>query len=218
MWRLLLLLGTLGSLQAASVSIEIASPGNIYSNPQFAADQGFYVGPYTLVVNGETMLGLCVDFYHQSTVGNPWGAFETPVTSTGMNNTYVYQENAGNPNVNAVTLRTYEEETYLYLHIIAALLPKDRIAIQEAAWSITDPGFSISNNREAQLWVAAAENPANYLHVNLSGIVIYSDVTGIHGGQQEFIAVPVDVVPEPAALVFLSGLLGLAYVKWGRRR
>ncbi len=125
-----------------------------------------------------------------STVGNPWGAFETPVTAAGMNNSYVYQENAGNPNVNAVTLHTYEEETYLYLQIIAALLPKDRIAIQEAAWSITDPAFNISNNREAQLWKASAMDPTNYLHVNLSGIVIYSGVTGIHGGQQEFIAIP----------------------------
>jgi hypothetical protein len=218
MWRLLFFLVALGTLKAASISIEIASPGNIYANPQFAADQGFYVGPYTLVVNGEPMLGLCVDFYHQSTVGNPWGAFETPVTAAGMNNTYVYQENAGNPNVNAVTLLTYEEETYLYLQIIAALLPKDRIAIQEAAWSITDPAFNISNNREAQLWKASAMDPTNYLHVNLSGIVIYSDVTGIHGGQQEFIAIPVNAVPEPAALILLAGLLGLACIPLRSRR
>lgn len=218
MWRLLFLLIALGTLEAASVSIEIASPGNIYANPQFAADQGYYVGPYTLVVNGETMLGLCVDFYHQSTVGNPWGAFETPVTSAGMNNTYVYQEDAGNPNVNAMTLQTYEEETYLYLQIIAALLPKDRIAIQEAAWSITDPAFNISNNHEAQLWAAAAMGPSNYLYANLSGIVIYSDVTGINGGQQEFIAIPVNAVPEPAALSLLAGLLGLVCIRLRRRR
>ncbi len=212
------MLGTIGSLQAASVSIEIASPGNIYASQPFATEGGFYVGPYTLVVNGETMLGLCVDFYHQSSVGEPWSAFQTPVTATGLNNTYVYQRNAGNPNANAVALQTYEEETYLYRQIITALLPADRIAIQEAAWSITDPGFSISNNPEAQLWAAAAENPANYLHVDLTGIVIYSDVRGLNGGQQEFIADPVNVVPEPAALGFLAGLLAVVCFALGRRR
>jgi hypothetical protein len=218
MRRLLLFIVALGTVQAATVSIEIASPGNIYSNPQFASDRGYYVGPYTLVVNGETMLGLCVDFYHQSTLGHTWGAFETPVTAAGMNNTYGYQENARNPNVNAVTLQTYEEEVYLYRQIIAAFLPNDRIAIQEAAWSITDPGFSISNNLEAQLWAAAAENPANYQHVNLSGVVIYSDVKGINGGDQEFISIPVvNAAPEPAAIGLLAGLLGLACVKCGRR-
>lgn len=217
MWRLLLLLGALGTLEAASVSIEIASPGNIYASQEFATDRGFYVGPYTLVVNGETTLGLCVDFYHQSGVGQSWSAFQTPVTSGVLNNTYVYQENAGNPNVNAVALQTYEEEIYLYRQIVGALLPADRIAIQEAAWSITDSSFDISNNREAQVWAAAAKDAANYLRVDLTGLVIYSDVRGINGGEQEFIADPINPVPEPPALGIFASLLGLAFIKRRRR-
>ncbi len=209
------MLGIFGSLKATSVSIEIASPGNIYSSQPYATEGDFYVGPYTLVVNGETMLGMCVDFYHQSGVDEPWSAFQTPVTPTAMNNTYVYQRNAGSPNVNAVTLQTYQEETYLFSQIIAALLPAERAAIQEAAWSITDPGFSISDEPAAKLWVAAAENPSNFLNVNLTGIVIYSD---IRGGEQEFIAYPVNTISEPGALSFLAGLLGFAYVTLRHRR
>jgi hypothetical protein len=218
MWRLLVILGTLGSIQAAPISIKISTAGDIFDNPSKVSEGGYYVGPYTLVVNGETMLGLCVDFYHQSTVGHTWGAFETPVTATGMNNTYVYQENATNPNVNAITQQTYEEEAYLYLQIVTALLPSERIAIQEAAWSITDAGFNISKDPQAQLWVAAAENPSNYLNVNLASIVIYSDVKGINGGEQEFIALPVNVVPEPAAIGLLAGLLALVCGAARRKR
>ena len=211
------MLGALGTLEATSVSIEIASPGNIYADPAFVTDQGYYVGPYTLVVNGETKLGLCVDFYHQSTVDHPWSAFQTPVTSGVLNNTYVYQENAGNPSVNGVALQTYEEEIYLYRKIVASILPADRIAIQEAAWSITDSSFDISNNREAQMWAAAAKDPANYLRVDLTGLVIYSDAHGINGGEQEFIADPITQVPEPAALGIFAGVLGLACIKLRRR-
>jgi len=209
-------------LRAATVSIEIASPGNIYASQQNVADQGFYVGPYTLVVNGVTLLGLCVDFSHQSGVGYSWNAFQTPVTSAGMNNTYVYQASASNPNVDAITLRTYEEEAYLYRKIVAALLPADRIAIQEAAWSITYSGFDISNNPEAQMWAAAAMDPANYQRVNLAGLVIYSDAGGIRGGEQEFISIgvadPVGVVPEPGALGLIAGLLAVACIRVRRRR
>src|SRR5271170_646379 len=225
MWRLLFLFGVLGPLRATTVSIEIASPGNINAsqNQNVVAD-GFYVGPYTLVINGVTTLGLCVDFSHQSGLGYSWSAFQTPVTSTGMNNTYVYQENAGNSSLDALTLQTYEEEVYLYRQIVSTLLPSARIAIQEAAWSITDSAFDISNNQEAQVWAAAAKNPANYGQVGLSGIYIFSDVRGINGGQQEFIAdpgsvaAPVDVVPEPAALGLVAGSLGVAYIRRRHRR
>jgi len=220
MWRLLFLLGALGTLQAASVSIEIASPGNIYASQQNVADQGFYVGPYTLVINGVTLLGLCVDFSHQSGVGYSWNAFQTPVTSEGMNQTYVYQAYSGDPNVDAITLQTYQEEAYLYLQIVATLLPANRIAIQDAAWSITYSAFDISNNPEAQLWAAAAMDPANYQSVDLAGIAVYSDV---NRGQQEFVSAPVnsdpiDVVPEPAALGFVAGLLGVACITLRQRR
>lgn len=140
MWRLLFLLGALGTL-AASVR---SSPDNIDADPPFVSAQGFCVGPDTLVVKGETMRGLFVDFYHLSTIANPWGA------SAGMNNT-TSSGGSGNPGLNAVTLQTDDEETSLYLQIIAALLPRNRIAVQEATWSITDPRFSITDNPEAQL-------------------------------------------------------------------
>ncbi len=94
--------------------MDIASPGNIFAPQQYVIDRGVYIGPYTLDINGVTTLGLCVDFAHWSQVGEYWDSFQTAVAPTGMNNTYVYQANVSNPNVDAVTLKTYEEEAYLY--------------------------------------------------------------------------------------------------------
>jgi hypothetical protein len=215
MRRILFLLGAFGTLHAGTVSMDIASPGNIFAPQQYVIDRGVYIGPYTLDINGVTTLGLCVDFAHWSQVGEYWDSFQTAVAPTGMNNTYVYQANVSNPNVDAVTLKTYEEEAYLYRQIVSTLLPADRIAIQEAAWSITYSGFDISGNSDAQFWAAAAANPANYLNVNLTGIYIFSDVHGINNGEQEFMVDParpvgqVSSVPEPPSIGLCAALLGL---------
>lgn len=208
---ILVVCGTL--LRAGTVSVEITSPGNVYVNPQNVVDNGFYVGPYTLSVNAVTFLGLCVDFSHESGLGYFWNAYETSLAPAGMDYTYVYQDNASNAGVDAITYQTYLEEAYLFNQIVGTNDPATRIAIQDAAWNITDAAFSISNNLPAQNWVTAAENPANDQSVNVGGIVVLSDVTGINGGQQEFVTdppPPVSQVPEPASIGLLGGVLGLA--------
>jgi hypothetical protein len=210
MRRLLLLIGALGTLQASSVSIDIDNPGDMSAAQPFVISGGVFIGPYTLDISGATSLGLCVDYEHWSEVGTAWESFQTPIAVTGMNNTYVYQANARNPNVDAITFQTYEEEAFLYRQIVSSLLPADRIAMQEAAWSITYTGFDITSDSEAQLWAAVARNPVNYLHVDLTGLYVFSDVHGSKHGEQEFISDPVVSTPEPASLGLLAGLLGIA--------
>ncbi len=201
-------------LRAGTVSVEITSPGNVYATPQIVTGGGYYIGPYTLSVNGVTLLALCVDFSHDSGAGYTWSAYETPIAPTGMNGTYVYQNNAANPSVNAITFQRYEEEAYLFNQIAGTSDPATRIAIQDAAWNLTDAAFSLIGNLSAQNWVAAAQNPVNYQHVNLTDLDILSDVTGLAGGQQEFIVDPASPsnVPEPASIGFVAIALGLAWL------
>ncbi|MGA7411435.1 MAG: PEP-CTERM sorting domain-containing protein [Bryobacteraceae bacterium] len=128
----------------------------------------------------------------------------------------MYQNNAANPAVDAITFQVYEEEAYLFNQIVGTSDPATRIAIQDAAWNLTNAAFSLVGNLAAQNWVTAAENPAKNQHVNLTGIFILSDVTGTNG-QQEFIFDPPTLsrVPEPASLGLLGGVLGLACL-WRR--
>ncbi len=212
-----LLIATLGTLQASSVSIDIADPGNLSATQPYVISGGVYIGPYTLDINGVTSLGLCVDYEHWSEVGVPWKAVQTSITPTGMNNTYVYQANSKNPNVNAMTFQIYEEEAFLYRQIVSSLLRTDRIAMQEAAWSITDPHFEITNDPEAQLWAAVARNPVYYQHVDLTGLYVFTDVHGNRNGEQEFLIDPVGSTPEPPSLGRLAGLLGIT-CGWLRQR
>jgi hypothetical protein len=209
MRRLLLVIGALGTLQASAASIDIASPGNLSATQSYVTSGGVFIGPYTLDINGTTSLALCVDYEHWSEVGVPWESFQTPIAATGMNNTYVYQANAKNPNVDAITFQIYEEEAFLYRQIVSNLLPGDRTAMQEAAWSVTYTGFDITDDPEAQLWAAVARNPVNYQHVDLTGLYVFSDVHGSKRGEQEFMSDPVGSVPEPASLGVLAGLLGI---------
>lgn len=217
MKKLALLMGISAALlRAGTVSGEITSPGNVYATPQNVTDSGFYIGPYTLNVDGVTLLGMCVDFSHETGLGYSWSAYETPIAPTGMNHTYVYQNNAVNPAVDALTFQIYEEEAYLFNQIVGTSDPATRIAIQDAAWNLTDAAFSLVGNLAAQTWATAAENPANYQHVNLTGIFILSDVMGINGGQQEFVfdpTPPLSNVPEPASVGLLGGVLGLACLR-----
>jgi len=91
MKKIALLFGLFGAiLRADTVPVEIMSPGNAPDTPQNVADNGYYVGPYTLNVSGVTLLGLCVDFTHHSGLGYSWNGYQTSLAPTGMDQTYVY--------------------------------------------------------------------------------------------------------------------------------
>ncbi len=149
------------------------------------ADDGqYYVGPYTLSINGSNIAAMCVDVSDESNVGNSWTA---SLSQVGGDISHTYHP------TEAVQ---YEEEAYLY-----SLITKpgaDRVDIQHAAWSITDAGYAI--NSAAQSFVTLAQN--NYGKMDFSGYELVSS-TGCTREQEFMVA-----SPEPGSLTLLgAGLL-----------
>lgn len=159
----------------------------------------YYVGPYTVSMNGQNYAALCVDFLHQSSVGSTWTAY----VNTSSDYSKVYHPN--NPLL-------YVEEAYLYNLITQP--NADRIGIQDAAWNITDSNYQI--NSKAQAFVQAAQ--ANYPGVNLSGFEVLSDICGKN--QEFLIRTPSCAAPEPGSFAMLGGglLVGLGLFRRNRKQ
>lgn len=156
-------------------------------------DGQYYVGPYTLQINGDNMPVLCVDFQDESWVGDIWSA---NISQVGGDISLTYHP--------ADTVQ-YEEEAYLY-HLITQ--PNaDRVDIQHAAWAITDPNYN--PNAAAQTYINLAV--ANYSQMNFNGYEIISSANNPH--EQEFMT----MTPEPASLALFGGGL-LAFGSFFRRR
>ncbi len=149
------------------------------------ADDGqYYVGPYTLSMNGSNIAVMCVDVLHESNVGDTWTASLSQVGGD-ISSTYHPLDTA-----------QYEMEAYLYSLIIKP--GADRVDIQHAAWAITDPGYAI--NGAAQAYVTLAQN--NYAGMDFSGYKLVSSI-GCER-EQEFLV----GTPEPGSLTLLgAGLL-----------
>lgn len=173
-------------LSAAPVNVTLVDAGNGVN------DGHYYVGPYTLNVDGEVMKALCIDPTHESDPGNQWLANLTNLSAAssavpGLSNTYL--GNAG--------LQKYEEEAYLFNLITApGVTNSARITIQHAMWNIVDPGFA--PDASAQSYIDQAED--NLGSINPHYYTIVSDVNHQY---QEFMVAD---APEPASF----GLLGLA--------
>ena len=131
-------------------------------------DGQYYVGPYTLSINGQNVAAMCVDFQDESYVGDTWTA---SLSQVGGNLSATYHAD------DAVQ---YKEEAYLYS--LLTLPGADRVDIQHAAWSITDPGYSI--NAAAQVYAnLALANYARFVGADGSRIV-----SGRLCGTQEVVA------------------------------
>ncbi len=147
-------------------------------------DGHYYVGPYTLSINGSNIAAMCVDVLDESNVGDSWVASLSQVGGD-ISSTYRPTE-----------AMQYEQEAYLYSLITQA--GADRVDIQHAAWSVTDPGYAI--NSAAQAYVTLAQN--NYAAMNFSDYELVSSANGPH--EQEFLV----CTPEPGSLTLLGvGLL-----------
>ena len=159
-------------------------------------DGRYYVGPYTLSINGQNMPVMCVDANDESYVGQTWTAAISQVGGD-ISSTYHPDE--------AVQ---YKEEAYLFNLITQP--GADRIDIQHAAWSITDPAWSIDS--AAQSFVTQAEN--HYADMDFSGFELVSSVSG-DPRAQEFM---VSSAPEPGSLTLLGAGLMLGAAGLVRRK
>ncbi len=162
-------------------------------------DGSYYVGPYTVSMNGQNYAALCVDFLHQSSVGDSWTAY----VNTSSDYSKVYR--LDNPLL-------YAEEAYLYNLITKP--NADRIDIQHAAWNITDPNYHI--NSAAQAFVQQAQ--ANFASVNMAGFQVLS---AKDCNEQEFLVWnPSCAAPEPGSFAMLGGglLVGIGFIRRNRKK
>jgi hypothetical protein len=159
----------------------------------------YYVGPYTISMDGQNYAALCVDFLHQTSTGTTWTAY----VNTSSDYSKVYHPD---------NLVAYTEEAYLYNLITSK--GADRINIQHAAWNITDPNYRI--NAAAQAFVQQAQ--ANFANVNLAGFQVLS-VKDCN--EQEFLIWnPSCAAPEPSSFAMLGGglLLGIGLIRSNHKK
>jgi hypothetical protein len=191
--------GILSATSVQTVNADLTGVGT-----KLMDSQSYYVGPYTLNVNGTSYAALCVDFQDNATIGTHYTAYETQLGSGDLSHTYHPTETV-----------QYKEEAYL-LNLI--LQPNaDRIDIQHAAWSITDPNYKANNSAEA--FVNLAE--ANYQTLNFNNFDIISGAFTGSGRAQEFMievpGAPAAAAPEPSTVLLMGGGL-LVAVGLARRK
>ncbi len=192
---IMLMAGALVSAAPVTANVQLVNAG-----APTVSDGSYYVGPYTVSVDGKSMAALCVDFFHQSSVGDSWNAYVTSLTGS-LANTYHSGDQV-----------QYAEEAYLYSLINkAGVSATDRINIQHAAWNITDSAYQVSG--DALLFVNAALQ--NYKNMDLSSFQLLSSVDCNHR-EQEFLVASA-AAPEPGSLMLLGGGL-LAAGLISRRR
>jgi hypothetical protein len=171
----------------------------INSGHPLLGDGSYYVGPYTLQINGRNESVLCIDFVDQSKPGAQWNAY---LSMLGGNLASTYHP---------AELVQYREEAYLFSLITER--NADRVDIQHAAWAILDTAYKA--NKAAEKWVVEAEQ--NYQTINPGAFEIISEAPGEKGPrEQEFIGAV--AVPEPALLSLLAGLMMISLSLIGRRR
>ncbi len=197
-------------LSAAPVNVVLLNAGNpLAVNPSGQ----YYVGPYTLTLNGTATPAMCVDDFIDNNVGSKWRAYETNAASPDLSHTYLGNGSTMVDGISFTNSQVYQAEAYLFSLISEP--GADRSDIQEAAWAIMDPTtlsnvFSTNEANVENYLDAAYENSPSF---DASGYIIISDVD--KGSKQEFIA----SAPEPATVaLFGGGLLAAGAARFLRRR
>jgi hypothetical protein len=205
-WATFFLVALVGGA-APIVQVQLTNAGNpsvIANNVTIGSTSysGVYIGPYTMLINGQTTPALCIDFSDESYLNTSFNADVTPVESSDLSNTY-YKNGT-----------EYKEEAYLFSQIVKP--GSDRTDLQEAAWEITSYNIVDASYKSLygdNTYINAAL--CNYASMNLSGYEIISDT--VQHGEQEFL---IDPTPEPGSALLLGvGLLaGAGAIRYRRSR
>jgi hypothetical protein len=167
------------------------------------SDGHYYVGPYDLLINGQTVAALCIDFNDRTNTGQSWTAY---ISDVGGDISHTYH-----PTFDV----KYQEVAYLYSLITQP--GADRIHIQHAAWAIMG-GYYVSSNGTSHDYIDLAE--ANYDNLDLAGYQIVSGINWNNHEQEFLIYTPPCPTPEPASLgLFGLGLAGaFAARRWRKKQ
>ncbi len=205
----LFIFGSVVFANTVPVSFQSATP--VVTVPGLGGDEA---GPYTMNVNGNLVLGMCMDDFRG--VSGTWTAAVTAVNSPDLSATVLGNQTFNEYGYTVTSSQIYEMEAYLFSELIQP--NADRANLQLAAWSLMDPntlGMVVNNNdttAENDLLGAYSAitnagsgfNPANYQ--------ILSDTSGKN---QEYIV----AAPEPSTCLLLgSGLLLAGAIRFTRRR
>jgi hypothetical protein len=213
-WLLLLLGLSLAGLcmvpaSSLATSVTLLNGGSVIQD-------GVFVGPYQLSVNGMTLSEVCDDFYHDIFVGDTWTATARPLTAANLQ--YFEFGNPANPHAVADPMAHYAEAAYLTSRFLTE--PQAHWGdIHFAIWSLFDPAVSSAAGYTADAADFANQAASLYAggQITLAQFAGYQVLTantiGPDGrGPQEFLAFPIS---EPGTLLLLAtGLGGLLGYGW----
>ena len=206
---LALVVASQGVASASTVNVTLTGAGGVVSN-----DGGVFVGPYQLLVGGQTINAPCDDYSDEIWVGESWQANENPLTAAGVSSSLF------GSHANADHL--YLEAAYL-TSLFGKEPTSDYNDIAYAIWGLFDPAGLASSNYDAG--ATAFLTQAEDAQLNFSDFKGWQILTPINGSQseggrpQEFI-IPggPTPTPEPATLALLgAGLVAVALVNRRKR-
>jgi hypothetical protein len=193
-------LGAILSASTVTVSVQNADP-----IVPVTAENGAPAGPYTLSVNGNTVLGMCMDDFRGA--DGTWTANVTSLLDTNLSNT-VLGNNSDVYGYHLTSTQMYSMEAYLFQQLLQP--GSDRADLQLAAWALMDPStlHNVVDSHNTTVETYLLDAYKNKSDINSAGFAILSDVSGKN---QEFMV----STPEPMSLTLLgAGLLAVGLMRF----